>query len=55
MDLYEKRLIRVIDKYVDKGGNLDIVFDLKESKFENIIPNLDSIREYRLSSYLGIF
>ena len=54
MDLYEKRLFRAIDKYVDKGGNLDIVFDLRESRFENIIPNLDCIRERHLSSYSRI-
>jgi len=52
MDKYEKRLFRTIDRYMDKEGVLDIVFDLQDDRFENIIPILDCIREYRLSLYL---
>jgi hypothetical protein len=55
LDIYEKRLFRTIDKYIDKEGVLDMVFDLQDNRFENIIPTLDSIREYRLSSYSRMF
>lgn len=54
MDKHERLLFKIIDHYVDKGGSLDIVFDIK-TKFDRAIPILDAIKEYRLSSHSGSF
>lgn len=55
LDVHERLLFKVIDHYVDKEGSLDILFDIKSDEFENAMPLLDSIREYRLSSNSGSF
>lgn len=55
LDAHERLLFKVIDYYIDKQGSLDILFDIKSDKFENAMPLLDSIREYRLSLNSGSF
>ena len=49
MDIYEKLIFKLIDKYADKDGSIDIIFDIKGDKYQNIFPLLDAIKEYRLS------
>jgi len=55
LDKHEKLLFSIIDKYLDKEGELDITFDFKRNDYENFIPTLDAIKEYHLSSNSGSF
>lgn len=49
LDLYENIIIDLLILYSNKGGSLDIDFDFSVTeKYQNIIPILDTFREYLL-------
>lgn len=52
LDKDERLLFRIIDKYIDKEGSLDIVFDLDNPQ---VLSLIDAVREYHLSSNQGSF
>ena len=49
LDLYENIIIDLLILYANKGGSLDINFDSSVTeRYQNIIPFLDTFREYPL-------
>lgn len=50
LEANERQFLRFLDAYTDKGGNIDIEFNLEFNKcYGNVIPLLDTFKEYHLS------
>lgn len=46
----ESSIMRFLEKYLDKGGSMDIEFNLEfNEKYGNVLPLLDTFKEYHLS------
>ena len=49
LDLYENFIMDILKLYIDKGGSIDIDFKFeKQDEYDEIIPLLDTIKEYHL-------